>query len=417
MWINDIALMDTNVGAVRLGNDSETFYRWDISNIPLQSGWNQLKLKFSEADDNTPIPFQSGAQFNPDTGRSSVDFLTEDVEISTNVDGNSSTRVVQAPGIRYFDPEFRGTKGDRELELVLDDMRFIRNEFDDVCKFEPSLYLNVNETFTIFQEGLDMSTGTVEFWFQPDWDTGGRLQVNRPVVPAIFRIMRPDGSYLAFFYRPNQGFIGLIYDTQKLWQFVTSVSAYRFERLDTFHIAVVWDHKARIRPFNSSFAIYIDGQPVYGTDKTWRALREPGAAVVFGGEMGQKFAAPPLNDTALTFTPVPSLPSKNTASCWGLLENLKMYNYAKTDFSDRFEPELGRTQLVNPSEMIEISTDNVNFVGAGSDELPLVVQDIPDGEGVTAYIRTKLPRDLTGDESRDASLLVRWKTPLRTCDE
>ena len=132
--------------------------------------------------------------------------------------------------------------------------------------------------------------------------------------------------------------------------------------------------------------------------------------------MGQKFAAPPLNDTALTFTPVPSLPSKNTASAWALLENLKMYNYAKTDFSDRFDADLSRTQLLNPSELIEISLDNVTFHAAGSDDLPLVVDDVANGESVTAYVRTVLPRNLTGQESRDASLLVRWKTPLRTCD-
>ena len=418
LWlhVNDISLLDTSIGHLSLGNDSDTFYRWDLQGMNLQTGWNELKLQFRAASDISAIPFQSGFQFRPDTGRSAVDFITADFAITTSIDGTFTSRVDQSPGIRYFDIELKGTGGTSELEILLDDMRFVRNRFDDVCKFGKSLYLNLNETFIINQEGLDLSTGTIEFWFQPDWDTGGRLQEDRPIIPTIFRIMRPDGKYMGFFYRPNQGFIGVVYDTSKLWQFITTVTEYRFEPFDTFHVAVVWDHKSRIAPFNSSFAIYIDGQPVYGTDKTWAALRQPGASVIFGGEMGQKFNAAPLNSTALTFLPTPSLPEKNTASCWALIENLKMYNYAKTDFSDRLDRDIKRTQLLTPSEMIEISLDNSTFVGVGSEQLPLVVQDVPDGITVTIYVRTILPRDLTGQEKRDASLLVRWKTPLRTCD-
>ncbi len=416
LHINDISLMDTSVGALRLGNDSDTFYRWDFKDMPLQTGWNELKLQFSQAADKSPIAFLSGFQFNPAAGNSAVDFITPDVRVTTFADGTFSSRVAQSPGIRYFDIEIKGVGGSRSLELILDDMRFVRNKFEDVCKFSSSLYLNSNETFVIHQEGLDLSTGTVEFWFQPDWDTGGRVQSSRSIVPAIFRIMRPDGKYLAFFYRPNQGFIGLVYDAARLWQFVIPISTYRFEPYDTFHVAVSWDHRALIAPFNTSFEVRIDNRLVYGTDKQWDALRQSGSSVVFGGEMGQKFAAAPLNDTALTFTPVPGIPIKNTASSWALIENLKMYNYAKTDFSDRLSADLDRTQLLNPSEMIEISLDNINFEAVGSDQLPLVVRAVPDSSSVTTYVRTILPRDLTGEESRDASLLVRWKTPLRTCD-
>jgi hypothetical protein len=93
-----------------------------------------------------------------------------------------------------------------------------------------------------------------------------------------------------------------------------------------------------------------------------------------------------------------------------------MYNYAKTDFSDIHNSSLVRTQLTNPSELLEISTDNITFAGAGSDLLPLVVKAVPDNTSTTVYLRTNIPKGLTGDESRAASLMVRWKTPLRSCD-
>jgi hypothetical protein len=419
VYINDVSLLDTTYGNFKLGNDSETYYRWDFKHMGLQSGWNELKLQFRTADFISPVEFQPGFQYSSNTGESKVDFMTADVLVTSSVDGNFSQRIVQAPGIRFFEMEFRGTKGTTELEIILDDFRFVRNRFDDVCKFAPSLYLNNSEAFTIFLEGLDIASGTVEFWFQPDWDSGGRLAEDRPIIASIFRIMRPDGKFLSLFYRPDQGFIPMIYDGKNLYQFITNVSQYRFEKFETMHVALVWDAERRVRSTtgdNASLALFINGEPVFGTDETWDAVREGGATVVMGGEVGQRFAATPDNSTALLFTAVPTQPSKNTASSWALIENLKIYNYPKTDFTDIYDEDLDRTQLVNPSEMIEISTDGVNFVGVGSAELPLTVENVPAGESVPVYIRTIIPRRLTGDEKRDASLLVRWKTPLQDCN-
>jgi hypothetical protein len=94
-----------------------------------------------------------------------------------------------------------------------------------------------------------------------------------------------------------------------------------------------------------------------------------------------------------------------------------MYNYPKSTFEDIDSPELERNQLVTPAEMIEISVSGTGpFVGVGSSQLPLSVLNVPAGGSVTAYIRTVIPRDLTGDELRDASLLVRWRAPLEDCN-
>ncbi len=419
VFVNDISLLDTVFGNFKLGNSSETYYRWDFKNLNLQTGWNELKLQFRTADDISAIEFQPGFQYSSDTGESQVDFLTKDVTITANVDGNFSQRIVQAPGIRFFEMEFRGTKGSSDLVVILDDFRFIRNKFEDVCKFAPALYLNNSEVFTIFLEGLDIGTGTVEFWFQPDWDTGGRLAADRPIIPALFRIMRPDGKFLSLFYRPNQGFVTMISDGVNLLQFVSNVSLYRFERFETFHVALVWSSDRQVRTQsggNASLVLYINGEPIFGTDQTWESVGAGGATVMFGGEVGQRFAATPDNSTSLLFTAVPTQPAKNTASTWGLIENLKIYNYPKVDFSDINTADLRQTQLTTPSEMIEISIDGTNFFGVGSDQLPLSVQDVSSGESATVYIRTNIPKDLTGDENRDASLLVRWKTPLRDCN-
>lgn len=423
--INDVNLLDTNVGTIKLGNSEETSYIWNIKDIPnLQSGWNRIRLQFKSAADRSAVPFQGGPNFNPNFEDSAVDFLTPDVEVQTNADGVFSARVIESPGIRFFSMEFRGTKADptRELQLTLDDFRFSRNRFDDVCKFGPSLYLNNSEIMSINLEGLDISVGTVEFWMQPDWDKSARLR-SRPtppggtIIPAIFRIIRPDGTFLALFYRPNTGFVVMIYDGEQLLQFENDNRSFDFERFESFHFALVWDTISRkASASNSTLVMYVNGEPIYGTSTTWRAVKQGGTSVFFGGEMGQRLAASPHNSTALAFTAVPTLPAKNTQSMWALLENVKIYNYPKLNFDDRFEADLTNTQLLTPSTFVEISVDGVNFEGVGSNDLPLVVPGVPSEGTVNVYLRTNLPRHLTGEESRDASVIVRWKTPLRECD-
>ncbi len=417
MFISDVSLLDTSFGNIKLGNDSDTFYRWDFSNETLITGWNELRLQFRTADDRSEIKFQPGLQFSEDTGESKVDFITADVEVTSSVDGNFSQRIVQAPGIRFFEIEFRGTRGSKDLEIYLDDFQFERNTFDDVCKFGKGLYLNNSEVYTIFLEGLDISTGTVEFWFQPDWDTAGKIGAGNPIIPGIFRIMRPDGKFLSLFYRGGKGFVIMINDGNQSLQFVTNISEYRFTKFKTFHVAIVWD-VLRLSGTGATMAMYIDGEQVYGSDITWDAPSEGGASVVLGGEVGQRLAATPDNATSIVFTAVGTQPARNTASTWGLIENLRIYNYPRTDFSDRNLQDPVRTQLLTPSEMIEISISGTldSFVGVGSSKLPLIVRNVASGDGVTAYVRTILPRDLTGEESRDASLLVRWKTPLKECN-
>lgn len=421
--INDASLLDTEFGTIKIGNSSETCYSWNIKDIVgLHSGWNQIKLQFKSAADRAPIEFQGGPNFNPNFGDSQVDFLTADAEVTTNVDGSFSARVLQSPGIRFFSIEFRGTGlADSELQLTLDDMRFARNTFDDVCKFGPSLYLNNSETMIINLEGIDTAVGTLEFWFQPDWDESARLR-SRPVppganiIPAIFRILRPDGTFLSLFYRPSTGFVASIYDGEQLLQFENDNRSFDFERFQTFHFALVWDTIGqKAGDANSTLVMYLDGEPIFGTDREWRAIKQGGTSVLFGGEMGQRFAASPHNSTALAFTAVPTLPAKNTQSLWALLENVKIYNYPKTDFSDRFDADLERTQIPAPSSLIQISVDGVNFEGVGSSNLPLVVQDVPPGGAVNVYLRTNLPRNISKDVKRDASVIIRWKTPLIRC--
>jgi len=230
--------------------------------------------------------------------------------------------------------------------------------------------------------------------------------------------LRPDGKFLSWFYRPNQGFVCSIFDGEQLLQAVSNVPDYSFEAGELMHLALSWSAARGIGPENASITMFKNGEPIYGTDKTWRGLREGGSTVIMGGEMGQVFASSPQNATALTFTSIATIPTDITSSTWGLIENLKIYNYAKRYFEDMDEPGLRAESAITPADMIEISltSSGNDFHGLGSNSLPLVATGIPSGEPVTVYVRTDIPKGLDPEAERDASLLVRWKTPLEECD-
>jgi len=411
MNINDTSLMDTSFGSISIGNSSQIFYSWNLSSVTLKNGWNQYLFQFSKAANKSPIPFQPGPQYNPNTGFSRVDFITGTTTFTTAVDGSISTRTVEAPGIRFFQIEFRGLGGASPLIISLDDIEFVRNNFSDTCHFASSLYLNNDELFTLYSEGIDLAAGTIEFWVQPDWDSAAQLTPTRSIVPCFFRVIRPDNTFLSLIYRPSEGFVAIINDGTQSLQFASDVTLYPFNRFDTFHFALAWDSSGGVGNLNATLAMYVNGLPVFGSPAPWTGIREGGSTVLIGGEAGQRISAPPLNSSVTTFTPVGTQPLTNTQSCWALLENIKIYNYPKTDFSDRLSPNLTQNQLIQPSQLIQVSLDNVNFYNIGSTNLPLVQRGILNGKSATIYVRTNIPKGLTGRESRDASLLVRWKVP------
>ncbi len=62
--------------------------------------------------------------------------------------------------------------------------------------------------------------------------------------------------------------------------------------------------------------------------------------------------------------------------------------------------------VVTPDQMVEISSDNVSYYGRGNSNLPLVYYNVPAGGTQTVYVRTNVPRNLTGSEDRVAYLIT-----------
>lgn len=418
--ISDINLFNRDSGYIKLGNSSGVAYRWDFKNVPdLVTGWNTLRLQFQTAADRGLKAFQTGPNFSLDALEvSQVDFTTPDTEFTSAVDGNFSQRVIQAPGIRFFEISFRGTKSvpDTNLELLLNGFKFSRNKFDDVVHFGKGIYLNNSEALQLPIENVDIALGAVEFWLTPDWDLGGVVRSRGRVIPSIFRIVQPDTKFMNFFYRPGTGFVLLFFDGVRVHQFETDVELYPFNRFDVLPVSVVWDSAGGIQPVGTTVQIAINNQVIFGSKVSWDATRQGRGNFVVGGEFSQTLVANPFNSTALAFTTVPTLPAKHTASVWGVLENLRVYNYAKADFSDMQNFDVPRAGLISPNKLLEVSLNGVDFEKVGSAALPLVAPGILPNQTTNIYVRTDIPKGLTGGENRDASILVSWKTPRADCE-
>ena len=88
----------------------------------------------------------------------------------------------------------------------------------------------------------------------------------------------------------------------------------------------------------------------------------------------------------------------------------KVHNYCKTDFSSSIalDPESDKAFLDQPSTFVEISKDNLTFHKVGDAELPFVFEKVSPAEKVPIYVRTNIPKRLTGKEKRTAGIIASW---------
>jgi len=102
--------------------------------------------------------------------------------------------------------------------------------------------------------------------------------------------------------------------------------------------------------------------------------------------------------------------SLKTTSVDGVISNLRIYNYCKSDFTDSMNNTFSENgnDLVLPSKMIEISQDNVTFYRVGAAELPFSYDKVQAGDTVQIYARSIIPNGLTGKEDRTANVVVNW---------
>ncbi len=258
---------------------------------------------------------------------------------------------------------------------IVGDISYYPGMFDNGFKSDPRTGdHNLLDNYIAF-DGLSLGQqGTIEFWFQPDWISGGNI---RHIV--VFGEVHPS-PFLTLHYNDWQNKLNLgAWDaggTLFVGRYIYPSSTPEWSTTEPFHVAIVWD-----------------GTAADNADKLKLFLN--------GNERGT-----PLPDAGSpTFEDWVDTTYFHLGTRWeegdwdrhhwegseGVIDNIKIWDYAKTDFADRFVegPEIC-TDLDNdgygnpgraicPAGDLEDCDDTNDLVYPGATEICDGIDDDCDG--------------------------------------
>lgn len=372
--IDDIDNLDLSYGYFYFGGYDSTdgynpiIYKWNISTISgtLSTGWTNLFLRFKEADSVSYTP--------------AADLEIPDVRLPNTITFGTIGMVFKGVG--------------NPLTMHLDGFYIRRNHFNDYVAYGRGLYLT-QEDYLICPLGeFDMSRGSIEFWMRPDFDYDNYDNFDRLINRAIFQLNNNANDVLGLMVT-HHGFEVYSGNINE------GLSSFALTGLDqsildtTFHLGIVFSNDGtQIDSDSSTVRVYLNNYLIAKSTTTWNVYDNKHFKFMMGGKgpLTLKMAG----DSA-------------TSSVDAVLRNLKIYNYCKKDFeSSIFNREDPSDDLVKPSNLIEISKDNLTYYKVGDAELPLMWHEVPAGDVTPVYVRTNVSKTLTGEENRTAGLLVYW---------
>ena len=165
-----------------------------------------------------------------------------------------------------------------------------------------------------------------------------------------------------------------------------------------YHIAVVFSNNGLyLDSDNSTIRLYINNFLIASIYDTWEITDNKFFKFIFGGKapsviLQQSYSA-------------------DVTSIDAVVSDLKLYNYCKTDFSDSMGGRPSTEQIndvILPSELINISKDNVTFYKVGDSNLPLVFEKVEPGVSIPIYVKSIVPSNMTGYEKRTSGLIYSW---------
>ena len=373
LFLENVNKLDTDFGDIAFGiinSSNQAYYRWDISNLSLSTGWNSVKLKFEDADS-----FVSTAEDTNSIYR----------YINSNLNFRTNNRDMQSFRLRY-----RG-RG-QAFSMNIDDLNITRNVFDDDVKFGKGLYLTGHDYLNIPLSTMTLEKGSVEFWFRMTTDTYGLDKFGEIHSRTLFTIISNNNELVSlaiksgYWFQPGAGHARrslLMFDVDG-----TSLPLQLYFNIDDLiHLALVWSNDGSNMPNKDTVRFYINGELLAVSRAAWEVGDTKSAVIRLGGNSAQ-------------------IAHNKDMYSSGLFDNVKLYNYCKTNFNPNM---LGieRDITYTPNQFMEISSDNSTFYGVDSDNLPIVFEQVPDNESRTIYVRANKNENFK-QSKKDASLIIQW---------
>lgn len=225
--------------------------------------------------------------------------------------------------------------------VIIGALDYLPCKFDNGFKPQPRTGDHNLQTNCVRYDGLNLGQkGCIEFWFQPDWVSGGHIR-------NILYYGKPDQVYqIAFQYNDWQDLLSLAFNGEGgVQKSIVPSSTPEWSTTEPFHVAIVWDgtvanNADKVRLFlngvERGFLVASQGNPTFDNwgsgNYLWLATRHvPG-----------------------------DWDRHNWEGTDGVMDNIKIWNYAKTDFEDRFTERInqdpiadaGSDQMVHPGAMV-----------------------------------------------------------------
>jgi hypothetical protein len=368
IFISDITQLDTTKGYIAVGRavgednggtrpllnsepDENNYYKWNISDMQyiLVSGWNEVLLPFS---DNFKI------------GEPNLTFDNFASMSAVSISGKSR--------LRWLRVQFSGVENNTAFRVNVDSIKIVRGTFVP-ARFGNGVYLSRDEYLKFPLNNVNVFEGTLEFFLNPDWSKDrGCFTCDDPRDHTIFRLFNSDNYNIAAIMTGD----GLkLYLTDGLQHYtLTDNSGVPITIGTNTHLAFVWDVLGNRS--SDALKIYINGvqsaslpkEVVAGAD-----IKSNSRGTLLIGGIGWDGLVSPL-----------------ATSVNGVVDNLKVYNYAISDFKQSLIDQ----RFINPvpsEEMIEISLNGVDFFGSGDrgSFLPLFISDVSPSTSFRVYVKRK----------------------------
>lgn len=367
LYVSDVSELDSSYGYFRMGKsvtqtntpldinltqDPTSYYQWDMSDIvdTLEDGWNYVRLPLS---DN----FENGRVYFVRDERSRIGYYS------------SRDRIT------YFKLAFRGVSSNLAFTVRLDDFRIIRRYYS-LSNFDYGVYLPYGEYIKFPVNDFDPSKGTIEFYIKADW-TRSLLcnSCDDPREHTILRIYSSEDDSIFGLYMSGSGLKFEASDGATPIMITDDGNVPILAEVPT-HVALVWDFEDKYD--GPAMGIYINNNLTVAIEKDELTSYSSMPSMV-----QRSFYTLMLGGLGWT-----GVVSNVSSSADAVIENIKIYNHPKRDFSYTMENQT-LEQPKKSAELIELSLDGTNYYsyqdkGTG---LPLIKPSVSPGQSFYLYVR------------------------------
>jgi len=370
-YIDNVNNLDTSFGEFCFGAmyiDKPAYYIWDIENLSLSSGWNRVKLQFDKYDRIEPLDL-----FGFD------DSMDESLDFRRDV-------------TKSFRVRYRG----KEMPLVMnfDDLKIERNYFEDDVKFGKGLCLTDHEYLEIPSSDMNLRSGAVEFWLKPYYNHEGYDVFTNALSRNLFVLVNNNNDIISLGVTSSSWFeIGFGNALKKYYLIGKPrnelvIDGGYFDRNQLIHLALVWGHDGTYMDNGDTVRFYIDGELILISKYTWEIEDTKSSSLILGGSSA-------------------SIAYNSDSYGGGVFNNLKIYNYCKTEF-DINKLDVYGDLPTEPNEFLQISKDGINFYGNDDGVMPFVFDEVSAGTKIPIYIRTNKNEKFKSSNKKTGTIITSW---------